>query len=197
MSELTLILLAIAVSLDCLAVGTVYGIRRILISQTILAIIAATTALFTFMGMSLSAFLLRFLPEETGKYLGAAVLFLMGLWLIYDALREKIETNGHTTPLKILRQPLKADRDDSGHIDFKESFLLALALGLDALSIGLIASLVLTPTLALPALTGIFSYVLLFLGLRFGYQLANRVTTIAWSFLPGLLLCLIAILKLF
>ncbi len=99
--------------------------------------------------------------------------------------------------VQILRTPSAADMDRSGTIAGGEAFLLGAALSLDAFGAGIGAAMVgfAPPTTALliAASSGLF----LHLGTRFGYKVSGCRWIRQLSALPGVMLILMGLFKLF
>lgn len=80
----TLIITAISISLDELAVGFSIGILGVPIVLTII-LVALQAFVFTFLGLTFGSKLKRFLGEWAEKLAGI-VLGLLGLWILIDAI---------------------------------------------------------------------------------------------------------------
>ncbi|QQE77768.1 manganese efflux pump [Alicyclobacillus sp. SO9] len=80
----TLVLTALSISVDELAVGFSIGIIGVPVALTI-ALIALQALLFTFVGITVGAKLRPFFGEWSEKLTGV-VLALLGLWILIDAV---------------------------------------------------------------------------------------------------------------
>jgi putative sporulation protein YtaF len=114
----------------------------------------------------------RLLPVSAAKHLGAALIFLVGLWIGLEAWLEQLEPAHGDEPqrllrislgapglwLEILRDPQQADVDRSGVIDLREALLLGIALSLNNLGTGLGAGLNGYPVLMTTGLTAVGSW---------------------------------------
>ncbi|WP_233455205.1 manganese efflux pump [Paenibacillus elgii] len=80
----TLIVTALSISLDELAVGFSIGLVGVPIALTI-SLVALQAFVFTFLGLTFSSKLKRYLGEWSEKLAGI-VLGLLGLWLLIDAI---------------------------------------------------------------------------------------------------------------
>lgn len=98
--------------------------------------------------------------------------------------------------IQILRTPQIADVDKSGTISASEAVMLGVALSLDAFGAGIGAAMLGLPSLltaiSIAACSGIF----LLCGVHTGYRFANWRGIRALSFLPGILLVVMGIMKL-
>jgi len=99
--------------------------------------------------------------------------------------------------IQILRKPQVADVDRSGSISSSEALLLGVALSFDAFGAGLGAALLgLYPGTTAVAIA-LSSAVFLLAGLRVGFKYADWRGMQALSVLPGILLIVMGIIKLF
>ena len=180
-SYISLLIIALAVSLDGCGVGLLYGVRRIRIPVLSLIIISFCSALVIWCSMRLGDWLTTYLPPAMAKAIGAVILVAVGIWAILQFL---------------FRAPTEADRDSSGDISAFEAALLGIALSLDALGAGIGAAMVGFPALLTSSIIGIASGTFLATGL----QLGKRAAQVGWlrnmTVIPGLLLIAMGILKL-
>lgn len=223
MSLLYIFFLAFAISLDGFFVGVTYGIRRIKVGLTPLLIISATSGLVIFATMTLGSSLLAVLSPEIGRLIGAIILIGVGMLVLqqtYKSLKVQNEVNeGYSIiyadeqvkipeqvvtwqikPLgiiiKILREPTKADLDASGSISNYEAIFLGLALALDALGAGFGAALTGFNPILVPVVVALTKYVFVSTGNLMGARFANLLNN-RTAYLPGLILVLLGVVKLF
>lgn len=169
MTFLSVVTLAVALSLDSLGVGVAYGLRRIRLPWTLYAIVALCTG--TLMGLSMGAggHLSGRLAPELARRAGGLILTGVGLWQLYQGwqgYRQRLNPAQALEPVlklgvrslglvvQILVEPAAADVNRSGEIEGPEAVALGMALGLDSLGAGVGAamagySLVLIPLVAL------------------------------------------------
>ncbi|WP_307468266.1 MntP/YtaF family protein [Paenibacillus harenae] len=98
--------------------------------------------------------------------------------------------------IQILRTPQAADVDKSGTISASEAVMLGVALSLDALGAGLGAAMIGLPALMTALIIAAFSAIFLLGGIRFGFRCSTWRGMQVLSFLPGLLLIIMGIMKL-
>jgi putative sporulation protein YtaF len=204
-----LLLLAFAVSLDSFSVGFTYGLRNMKIPVKSIAIIAACSAIILMSAMMIGDILESFFSPQMAEKLGGAVLILIGAWILYQFFRpdktgmlhhEKIIFNFEIESLgiviNILKKPLSADFDRSGTINGIEAIMLGLALSLDAFGAGIGAAMIgFSPgylALAAAAMSTIFVYS----GMKIGSYFSASEWMQRFSFIPGILLIIIGVLKL-
>jgi len=234
LSVVSLLLLALAVSLDGFGVGVMYGLRKIRIPLLSVAIISLCSGIIIYLSMQIGVWISRFVDPSFAKTIGAVILMGIGLWAIYQMLTEKHEsaeheaekqpvgtaaepTEGHPADavavtakeivyielkrlglvIQILRTPSIADMDRSGNISSSEAMLLGTALSLDAFGAGFGAALLgFTPWLT-AAVIALASGTFLSAGLSFGFRFANLKWVRKLSILPGFVLIIMGIMKLF
>lgn len=205
------VFLAIALSIDGFGVGLAYGLKKIKLSIIpifLIAIISAITMMFAiFLGHTIA----DFVPSHLGKMIGGTILIIIGIWQLIEGWKnyrlKKLATNNKINSLllifnieifglilQVMREPGRADVDDSGEINCKEALLLGIALNIDAIGAGLGAgiarySLLLIPTVAITL------FIALSLGLFLGKKYAKSILGEKGYILPGLLLIIIGIIN--
>ncbi|MEK8126758.1 sporulation membrane protein YtaF [Paenibacillus filicis] len=227
----SLLLLALAVSLDGFGVGVTYGLRKIRIPLISIAIISCCSGFIIFISMQIGVWMSGWVHPDLAKNIGALILVGIGLWALYQLYAQRKEDSVTDEPqvtisslpdpgaavlaspstkeiiyielkrfglvIQILRKPSIADMDRSGTISAYEATLLGLALSLDAFGAGIGAALLgFTPWLTaavIAAASGIF----LGLGLRIGLRFAGVWWMRRISVVPGFLLIIMGIMKLF
>jgi putative sporulation protein YtaF len=208
---LSLTILAVAVSLDSFGVGLTYGMRNIRIPIRSIAVITLCSAATIILSMQLGLGIMSFLPPYVAKMLGPIILILVGCWTLWQMLtkqdKEEPTSDQEKTVLKleirslglvihILKKPTAADIDGSGVISEAEAALLGLALSLDAFAAGIGAAMVGFSPWTTAVLIAFMSGLFLAIGLKFG-RLASHLKWIKnIAYLPGCLLILIGVLKL-
>lgn len=91
LSVISLTLLALAVSLDGFGAGVTYGLRKIRIPWSSVAIIAGCSGLVFLLSMEIGQWLARWLAPGLAKSLGAVILILIGIWAIWQMRSSKEE----------------------------------------------------------------------------------------------------------
>ena len=149
--SLTLLILALAVSIDSFSVGFTYGLRKMRIPFKSIMIIAGCSAVTLMIAMFIGHLIGQFLSPVLAEKIGGIILIVLGGWIIYQFFRpdkekdvllhEKIIVNLEIKSLglviHILRKPMSADFDKSGAITGLEAFMLGMALSLDAFGAGI------------------------------------------------------------
>lgn len=183
MNWLFSLLIALAANIDNLGVGIAYGARKINISIRANLIIAFLSFLATLFAASIGSLLNKTIQLKYAGVLGAIILIFVGLWIILG-------------PVELIREPEKADRDDSNHLDDGEAVLLGMALSANAVAGGLDAGLVALPILVVSLFVGLFSFMTIASGCYVGkVYLAKRLGTAATN-ISGLLMLAIGLYQL-
>ena len=212
MSELwSILILAIAVSVDGFSVGVAYGLRNIRISLLPLLIISGISTLTIFLSSSLGAVIANVLGFQYAKFLGGIILIAIGLWLVYTAY---LKYNGGSVPekkqndrnllfslnieslgimIKILKKPVTADFDSSGTISYSEAIILGLALAMDALGAGFGAGLSGFSSILIPFAIGLSKFVFISSGVFCGQKLGNIVPD-RFEIFPGVIIIILGII---
>jgi len=211
---LTMIFLAITVSIDSLGIGITYAVKKTKISNTSKLILFTISFIITTISIVIGSFITNIFPEEITKLIGSTLLIGMGLWIIYQSQADKpdnISNNRKKTKtyniffkyleitIKIIRSPIYSDLDNSKKIDAKESIYLGLALSLDSISVGIGSSIIGFNSFLFPILVSFFQLLFLSIGFSFGRKLINssKIPDNIWSLISGIILILIGILKFF
>ncbi|KAA9031718.1 sporulation membrane protein YtaF [Niallia endozanthoxylica] len=206
---LSLVLLALAVSLDSFSVGFTYGLRKMRIPFKSIVIIACCSAMTLMLAMLMGHLLEQFMSPAVAEKMGGIILIALGAWVIYQFFRpekekdvlphEKVIINFEIKSLgiviNILRKPMVADFDKSGTITGVEAFMLGLALSLDAFGAGIGAVMLGFSPVYLALAVAVLSSGLVFFGMKLGTNLTQNVWLQKFSFIPGIVLIIIGLLK--
>ncbi|MHB1125713.1 MAG: sporulation membrane protein YtaF [Bacillota bacterium] len=206
----TVILFALAVSLDGLGVGISYGVRRVSVPWKSLVVICLTSTVAITISMLFGQMLAAVISVQLAKRLGSLILIMVGSWVIIQTLsrREPGNETGNQpcqlfrlkiSPLgiviQILKEPMRADLDSSGVIDPRESLLLGFALAMDALGAGFGAAVAGFNIAVTPPFVGGFQLVFVLLGLWLGQRIACGSLSKKSGLIPGLILIILGLLK--
>jgi len=201
---------AVALSLDGLAAGMAYGMRQIRVpwsSLLIISLASATTITLSLLGGKGLALIL---PVHWAERLGGLLLVGVGLWILVQQLKSgkqqagsceettlfKLRLPGLGLIIQILREPQQADLDRSGVISPVEALWLGVALALDAFAAGIGLGLTDHNLWQIPLLVGITKFLLVGGGLQLG-RLCGRMAPSRWAaYLPGMILVILGINKL-
>ncbi|MDQ0161100.1 sporulation membrane protein YtaF [Bacillus alveayuensis] len=204
----SLFLLAFAVSLDSFSVGLTYGLRKLQIPIKSIIVIACCSSITLLAAMMIGQLLEKTLPPFITNHLGGFILICLGIWVIYQFFRSNdqrdedaektlfnVEIKSMGIVIQILQKPTTADMDKSGTITGIEALLLGVALSLDAFGAGIGAALLGYSPLYMAILVAFMSSSFVFVGIQTGHLFSKISFVEKFSWMPGLLLILIGILK--
>jgi putative sporulation protein YtaF len=207
---ISLVLLAFAVSLDSFSVGLTYGLRKMHMPLKSISIIACCSAVSLLLAMFVGTILTTFLSPVHAESIGGAILILLGIWVLYQFFKsnasedptligEKIlfnlEIKSLGVVINILRKPTEADFDKSGSITGLEAFFLGIALSLDAFGAGIGAALLGYSPWMMAVSVAMMSSLFVITGIKLGRIFSGVSWMNKFSFLPGVLLIIIGIIK--
>ncbi len=211
---LSLVILALSVSIDSFGIGITYGVRNTNISKTAKMILFMISIVITTLSIHLGGFLSNVFSRNFTKWIGACFLMVMGLWIIYQALNTKKEEVCIKTPsptvyefmirflgitIQIIRNPISSDLDHSKRIDWKEAIYLGLCLSIDSLCIGICSSMIGYGSFLFPILVATFQLIFLSIGRILGQKIqsTSHIPENIWSTLSGVLLICIGCSRFF
>lgn len=211
---LTYLILAISSSIDSFGIGITYGIKNTRITFVAKLVVFLISLCISTLSISVGKFIYRLFPPFFCNIIGFLILILMGLFIIFQALRKSKKTassdensqkriynlfiNSFGITIQIIKNPINSDLDNSKNIDGKEALYLGFALSLDSLCIGIGNAMLGMFSFIFTMLVAFFQLIFLSLGLIFGNKL-KKVTNIPdniWSIIAGILLIFIGISKL-
>jgi putative sporulation protein YtaF len=211
---ITLGLLALALSLDSLTVGLLYGARGIKLSWSAMLIVSLASGGLLAAAMGGGRWVAEYLPPTVAQRAGAALLVGVGLWITYQTWRNHRRPPEPAAPpppaeagpqrvwrlrlagivIEILREPASADMDQSGSINLTEATFLGVALALDSVAAGLGAAMAGFSPFGLPLAAAGGSLGLMFLGSR-GARLLPFKLEGPWAMLHGVVLVLLGLYR--
>lgn len=207
---ISLVLLAFAVSLDSLSVGLTYGLRKMHMPLKSISIIACCSAVSLLLAMFAGTILTTFLSPVYAESIGGLILILLGIWVLYQFFKSNasedsspmaerilfnLEIKSLGVVINILRKPTEADFDKSGSITGLEAFFLGIALSLDAFGAGIGAALLGYSPWMMAVSVALMSSLFVITGIKLGRIFSGVSWINKFSFLPGILLIIIGIIK--
>ncbi len=203
MTWISVLVLAVAVSFDSLAMGVTYGMNRITIplgSKVVLSIVSGCSVLIS---MTIGWLLEQRINPSLATTIGGLIFVLLGLyhlWRNYRPDHAQVLINWRIPFLgliiQVYQEPLTADRDDSQTITGHEAVILGGALALDALAAGFGAAMLGLPIWLSTLAVTLASFIFITQGLKTGSVLASstkRQRDLRW--LPGVVVLSIGLLK--
>ncbi|MDR1617340.1 MAG: sporulation membrane protein YtaF [Syntrophomonadaceae bacterium] len=209
MDALWILLFGLAVSVDGLMAGVAYGIRKVSVPWPSLLIIAATSSLLLTVSMVSGKALGMFMEPEMAVELGAALLIILGCYFFALALKENVQTWDSASDgllfsfnikpagiiIRIMKEPLAADFDSSGEINYKEAVFLGLALAADVLGAGIGLAMAGFNILYVVAAVGILTFFLVKSGVFIGEKITGSRLKKFTMILPGIIFVIIGIFE--
>ncbi|RYD06864.1 sporulation membrane protein YtaF [Desulforamulus aquiferis] len=209
MEFLTLVAFALALNMDALGTGVAYGFRKIRIPFTSLLIISGMSVLTIVFSMSAGKMVSQLISPEFAHRLGGIILLLVGIWILIQSLQDaKRDNQKEVKPtlmqirikslglvIQVLREPSKADLDNSGVISAREAILLGMALAMDAFGAGFAVSMFGFSIALTAAVVGLGHILLTYLGLLLGKYFSCSTFGKQLSMLPGCILIAMGIFK--
>lgn len=189
-----LILLAISLSLDALAVSFSYGLRGVYIPLASRLIICLLSTLYFAAACLFGHTMQQLLPGALARFFSIALLAALCVWMTIQTLltpRPDQQLRARRTlaswslrslgvTITIIRDPMLADLDDSHTIDSREAIYLASALSMDALGMGISYAVYGAFSWLAPLAVGLFQFVFTSAGHTAGHLCAKKT-----AFPPG------------
>ena len=201
-------ILVMALGIDAFACSFGYGTNKIKIPFSSAMLINVIGTLLLAIGLYAGAAIGRFLPEGAAGLIAFAILFCLGISKIFDSTIKRLirKYNGIDKDftfsffrlafiLKVYADPEEADFNKSKVLSPKEAAPLAIALGLDGLSVGFGIGLTSISIFLILGLSLISDLLAILFGAYLGNKLAQRVN-LDLSWISGVILIIIAILSL-
>lgn len=136
------ILLALSASIDALALGITYGIKKTKMSKLGNLIIFITLFCLSGISVFIGNYISILFSPVVSALLGSSLLIFLGIYNILKVKNDNTVTN--------------FDIDGSNYIDAKEAFILGLAVAVDASCVSLGSGMIGIGSLFLPFLMAIF-----------------------------------------
>lgn len=212
------IILAISSSIDSFGIGITYGIKNTKIFYISNIILFAISFGISVISIWFGDMIKSIFSDLLIKFIGTSILILMGIFICFQATSQNktekklsteikvdeekvysffIEFLGIT--IKIIKNPVYSDFNNSNIIEPKEALFLSLALSLDSFCIGTCGSIIGINPIVFPVFISSFQLLFLQIGNFIGRRL-NSFTKLPrniWSIISGILLILIGIIRLF
>ncbi|MDG2990647.1 sporulation membrane protein YtaF [Candidatus Synechococcus calcipolaris G9] len=219
MNFLSLLPIAIALSLDSFGVGVTYGARRLRVPLGSLGIITLCTGLSLVIAVLIGDLLVALLSKELTESIGGFLLVAIGLYAVINHFKSQLQRSSkpldyHANPTdrpgyhppehenlgvipEILQDPMAADFDHSNSISLQEAFFLGLALSIDSFVAGVsIRLLGYSPWLIIFTIA-MMSSIFLYIGIQTGIMIAGHRWLKQLPYFPSTMLIVIGLHKIF
>ena len=206
---LNCIVLALSVSIDSFGIGITYGIKNTKITNWSKLILFTISLVATIISINLGKIISKIFSPFFTNLLGCLILVAMGIVFSFQSLNKNvvkplskqkkynffIKWLGIT--IQIIKDPISSDFDKSNTISSKEALYLGTALSLDSLCVGIGSSMLNISSYLFPLLVAFFQLLFISFGNFIGKELKNsfKINDNVWSFISGILLTLIGLLK--
>ena len=200
-------MLVLALGIDAFVCSFGYGANKIKIPVKSILVINIVCMSLLAIGLFLGAVINSFLSGDIAGWIAFIILFSLGVSKIFDSTIKGIirKYNGIDKNFKfslfnlsfifkIYADPKEADVDQSKELTPKEAMPLAIAIGLDGLSVGIGIGLVMINPFLILGLSRISDTLAIVLGAYLGNKLAQK-TNWDLSWVSGIILILIAIFE--
>lgn len=158
--------------------------------------------------MGIGSFIEMYISYHAAERIGGIILIAIGIWVLIQFFTSNSDEENPGKPkivefeikslgliIKILKKPMEADLDKSGTINIIEALLLGLALSLDAFGAGIGAALIDLPPILFSLIVTFSSAFFVIAGLNIGRLFRNLWWFNKFSFLSGVVLIVIGILR--
>ena len=200
-------MLVLALGIDAFVCSFSYGASKIKIPFKSVLVINIVCVSLLAIGLFLGVIINSFLSADIAGWIAFIILFGLGISKIFDSTIKRVirKYNGIDKDFKfslfnlsfifkIYADPEEADVDQSKELTPKEAMPLAVAIGLDGLSVGIGIGIAMINPFLILGLSRISDTIAIMLGAYLGNKLAQK-TNWDLSWLSGVILILIAILE--
>lgn len=196
---ITLVLIAIAISMDSFFIAFTYGLKKLTMSFFQMLKIAFVVGMVFSFSMFLGEIALARVPNDYTEVIAGIILTVIGIvFLLSTCPLPNISIpymNSLCFLMDILKKPIKADLDNSGKINGWEAVVLGIALSLDSIGAGIALSFLEIPIATAAISIIVITTFFLFTGVKAGMYFARFQTIEKFSFIPGCVLIIIGIYK--
>lgn len=162
-SIISFLFLCIALSTDTFTAGLSYGAGRVRVSPLSAAILSLLSGLLFTLSLLAGQRLAGLFPARLAELFSFAVLFLLGLYKLYDALPERFHRRSSLTTASFSE---KVNKKDVQTLSGGEAALLSLVLSVDSVTAGISSR---APELS-PVIILLISALIQFFSMQLGLQ---------------------------
>ncbi|MBW5470615.1 sporulation membrane protein YtaF [Brevibacillus formosus] len=109
---LALLLVSLAISMDSVSVGLTYGLRNMKMPFLSLVVVSGCSFAVVYGVMLVGSSLTEWLTPEIGKYIGAAVLILMGLFTLWRLIATRSGTEAQESTAESSNAVVAAEKQE-------------------------------------------------------------------------------------
>jgi putative sporulation protein YtaF len=144
---MSLLFLALAVSLDGFGVGVMYGLRKIRIPFLSIAIISACSGFIIFGSMQIGVVMSQYVPPVYAKTAGALILIGIGAWALIQLARQKEESADTGLPADRMEDETVSETSTKLGLKDEEPAIKQL-ISIELRRLGLVIQILRTPSVA-------------------------------------------------
>lgn len=186
---LSVILLAVSLSLDAFGVAFAYGLKKTTIPIGSRLILAASTLLYFGFAVFLGKFLGSLLNPKAASVVGIVLMAFICLWMLIQVLVQRPDTPQEKPAkkktllnitlkslgisIRIIKNPMLCDMDQSKSIGAIEAIYLGLALSVDSISVGIGYAMSGGVVAAAPLFAGMAQFLFAWAGNTLGLRLGG------------------------
>jgi putative sporulation protein YtaF len=207
MGLFSLIIIAVAVSIDGFWGGFAFGLRKMKIFPLSLLIISSWSIVCTMAAMLLGTYLKDYISMQLAKYIGTSLLIILGILTLREGYKQKNESLQFNSArqkydfkmgdlISVLRDPTLADYDNQDDIKPLEGTLLGIAVAMDASIAAFTIALLGANPFTTPFLFGLAHFVMIGLGNKVARLNVINHFSEKFALLPGFILILLGLLRL-
>lgn len=202
-----ILLLMLALSVDCFGAGLSYGLQKIRFPWYNVFFVGGCSGMALLLSMALATVVGQWISTKWINGLGAVLLILLGgtmlrksIWSRKTCIDETETVLQWKIPLfgviiQILKEPKKADLDHSGQISCREALCLGIALSLDASCAGLALAFAEYSPFFPGICVAVSSCLAFLLGLHSGQWFDGYFSRRSMQMIPGVILILLGLLR--
>lgn len=190
-------LLSLSACLDNIVVGIAYGMKRTKIGLGSNLLIAIITSCGTLVSMLFGRLIATVLPVTIAQNLGASMIILIGIYFILEYCINKNKNDANSLP-DIVKEDICCNNNTNIcdiKIGLRETIMLAFALTINNLGIGISASLAGVNIAATVILTFLISLITIILGVAMGYNVIGRICGKYAGLVSGILMIILGIFE--
>ena len=201
MHWVSIFIIAIASNLDNLGIGVSFGIRSTKIPFLSNLVVAFISMIAAYLSISAGSFILRYVPAGVAGWIGGSMIMAIGVYTMTMQFKQEHKHKNvqpsapakEGTWMKIIEQPVYADKDNNHVISWQESIFLGLALAINCIASGFGAGISGISAFWTTAAIGVFSLLTVDIGLRAGYRISGTWLGKHSGFIAGGMLIMIGI----
>lgn len=184
------VMFALSANIDTLIVGISYGIKKSHIPMLENVIISLITFAGTLLSICMGMQITTFIPAKTAQAFGSIILILLGLYYVVKFLLELLRG-------RFKAEHWKAEEKETKKITLKESAVLACALSVNNMGMGIGASIAGMSLIPTSISTLLFCIFFLYIGNKIGNVGVSEVMRKYSGPLSGLILMVLGLYELF